>query len=171
MWSVPECVTKLGDIERERTCPSLLPSQDVLCTVTGRPLVFCMVHRMLFNFLNLFLAALGHSAVHGLFSGCDEQGLLASCCMWASQGWFLLLWYMGLITSQYMGSSPNRGGIHVPYIGREILNHWTNTEVLRVALDKPFTLFLCLLNAKAHTRWAYSMNKASRLSLPLELMV
>ena len=68
-----------------------------------------------------------------------------------------------------MDSSPSRGGTHVPYIGRKILNHWTNREVLCVAFDQSFTLYL--LNAKTNTHWAYSVNKASRASLPLELMV
>lgn len=75
------------------------------------------------------------------------------------------------MTSQHMGSSPHRGGTHVPYIGRKTLTHWTNREALCVAFDKPFTLFLYLLNAKTDTRWAYSVNKASRVSLPLELTV
>ena len=46
---------------------------------------------------------------------------------------FLSLPRVGLVTLRHAGSAfLTRGGTHVPFIGRRILNRWTTREVLRL---------------------------------------
>ena len=40
-----------------------------------------------------------------------------------------LFWCTGLAILQYVGSPWNGDRTHVPFIGRQILNHWTTREV------------------------------------------
>ena len=83
-----------------------------------------------------FLAALGLHYYVQAFSSCSEWGLLfllhgMGCSLW----WLLLLQstgsrHMGLVVPRHMGSFQTRDQTHVLCIGRQILNHWTPTEVL-----------------------------------------
>ena len=59
--------------------------------------------------------------LHSMSSG-DEA--FSSCSMWAQQ-----LWCIGLAALWHVGSSQIRYQTRVPYIGRQILNHWTSREI------------------------------------------
>ena len=75
------------------------------------------------------------------FSSCGEQGLLSSCGAQASPcGGFSccgarvlavgpsVVYCMGLVALQPVGSSQTRDQTRVPHVGRQILNHWTTRE-------------------------------------------
>ena len=55
-----------------------------------------------------------------------------------------LLWHMGLVAPQHVGSSQTRDQTHVPCIGRQILNHCTTREIPLLNFDRhsinPFNL-------------------------------
>ena len=113
------------------------------------------------NFIYLFGCA-AYSLLHRLFSSCGKQGLLSSCCVWASSGsgflccvqstssraWGLQqsqfpgseLWHMGLVVLQHVGSSQTRDQTRVSYTGRQILYHWA---------IKPQSLLLIFLGHSA----------------------
>ena len=38
------------------------------------------------------------------------------------------MWYMGLVSLWCVEPSRTKGQTHVPYTGRQILNHWTTRE-------------------------------------------
>ena len=40
------------------------------------------------------------------------------------------MWCAGLVDLRHVGSSQSKDRTHVPCTGRQILNHWTTTEVL-----------------------------------------
>ena len=76
------------------------------------------------------------------FSSCREQGLLfvgmcgllllqstgfGSCSSWALGSW-AVLWSVGLVVLQYVGSSWTKDQTGVPCIARWILNHRTTRE-------------------------------------------
>ena len=95
-------------------------------------------HDFLKVFLKLYsvLAVLGLCCCTRAFSSCSEQGLLSSCSAQASLvaehgllgAWAQYLWHMGLAAPRHVESS--RPGMEpVLCIGRQILNHWTTTEV------------------------------------------
>ena len=42
--------------------------------------------------------------------------------------WAQQLWWTGLVASWHVGSSWTRDHTDVPYIGRQIINHWTTRE-------------------------------------------
>ena len=105
---------------------------------------------------NVFIfGCAGSSLQLGLFSSCNKWGLLSSCCEWASR-WVPALVaehrarghsgfsscapglssagsvvvVRGWVSPQHVDSSRTRDRIHIPCIGRQILNHWTIREVL-----------------------------------------
>ena len=50
------------------------------------------------------------------------------------------MWCTGLVAQQHVGSSQTRDQTHVPYTGRQILNHWTTLEVWHFLFkNKPIT--------------------------------
>ena len=78
----------------------------------------------------------------GAFSSCGKQGLVSSCCAWASHwggfscgAWapgslgLVALWHVGLAALWQVGSSQFRDQTYIPGIGRQIFNHWTTKEV------------------------------------------
>ena len=73
-------------------------------------------------FLNFFLEwlVLGLCCCMRAFSSCREQGLLFRCNALASHCGRFSPWDL---------SSWTRNRIHVPCLGRQILNHWTAREV------------------------------------------
>ena len=100
----------------------------------------------------VFVAAHGLSlvAVDGGFSslwcaGCSLRWLLllwnmgsrhmgfSSCGTWVQQ-----LWRAGLVALRHVGSSWTRARTHVPWIGRQILNHCATREVLFIFLTASF---------------------------------
>ena len=105
----------------------------------------------LFIHLLLFLGAvLGLHCCMGAFSSCSERGLLFRCSAQASHcsgfsccGSRALgtrasvvvahglqqLWLTDLVAPQHVGSSRTGDQTHVPFIGRQILNHCTTREV------------------------------------------
>ena len=48
------------------------------------------------------------------------------------------LWHTGLVALRHVGSSLTRDRTHFPWIGRQILNHWTTREAPRLYLDNIF---------------------------------
>ena len=76
----------------------------------------------------------------GGFSCCGAWVLgtvFSSCGTWAQQLWLTgsraqahLLWGTGLVAPQHVGSSRTRAWTHVPWIGRQILNHCITREAL-----------------------------------------
>ena len=52
------------------------------------------------------------------------QGAGATLC----RGAWTLLWLMGLVAPRHEGSFWTKDRTHVPYIDRQILNHWTTRE-------------------------------------------
>ena len=95
------------------------------------------------NFIYLFtFGCIGSSLLCGLFSSCDEQGLLSSCGAWASHcnGFFCgawaightsfssYLWHTGLVVLWPVGSSRISNWIHVSSIVRQIFYHWVTRE-------------------------------------------
>ena len=96
------------------------------------------------NWFYLFIfGCTGFSWLCGLFSGCGKQGLLFVLRgSGFSVQWLLLLygmgsracglqllWCTGLAVLQYVGSPWNGDQTQVPFIGRQILNHWATREV------------------------------------------
>ena len=79
------------------------------------------------------LQALSSWGKWGLPSCCSTRdshgGGLSYCGAQAPGAWDSVVWRMGLIVSQHVGSSWTRDYTHVPYIGGRILNHWTTREV------------------------------------------
>ena len=73
-------------------------------------------------FIYGFLAALGLCCCMWAFSGCGEWGysLVAVVLLFQSTGSRL----QGLVAPWHVRSSWTRNGTCVPYIGRQILNHW-----------------------------------------------
>ena len=78
------------------------------------------------NFIYLFLAMLGSSLLHGLFSSCSKQRLLfgcsalalgcagfMSCSSWGLQNTGSIVWCMGLVALQHVESSQIRDRTHV----------------------------------------------------------
>ena len=71
------------------------------------------------------------------FSSCSEWGLLSTCGAQASHcsgfsccgARALEQRLVGLIALRHVGSSQTRDWTHVPYAGRQILNHWTTKGV------------------------------------------
>ena len=65
-------------------------------------------------------------------------------CTGFSLQWLLLqlqqLWHSGLVALQHMGSSRTKDWIHVPYIGKWILNHRTTREVPCFTIERHFLL-------------------------------
>ena len=97
----------------------------------------------------LFLAILDISCCVQAFSSCSKQGHSSLWCISFSLQWLLFqwsmgfrcmdsvvaalrlywahqLWCMGFVAQQHMESSWTRDQTCVPYIGRQIPNHWTN---------------------------------------------
>ena len=54
---------------------------------------------------------------------------LSSCSAQALELRLSSGWHTGLVAPWHVGSSYTRAGIHVPCIGRRILNHWATREV------------------------------------------
>ena len=92
----------------------------------------------------VFVAALKLSlvVVSGSYSSLQCMGFLAwwlllwstgsRCVSFSSSGtWAQWLWCMGLVAPWHVKSYWTRDQTHVPYIERQILNHWTTREVLR----------------------------------------
>ena len=105
---------------------------------------------------SFFLATLGLCCCVRAFSICGKQRLLfvvvhglltvvaslvaehvgfSSFGTWAQELWLTSsraqaqeLWRTGLVALQHVGSSQTRARTHVPYIGRQILNHCTTRE-------------------------------------------
>ena len=74
-----------------------------------------------------------------------------------------LLWHMGLVAPQHVGSSRARDWTHVSCIFREILNHWTTREV-------PFACFWTLIshhsaNSASYRTLSVSEKKDSETSV------
>ena len=81
-----------------------------------------------------------YCCVH-IFSSCDKGELLfvvtwASFCsgFCYSKAWALgtraqLLWPLGSVAPQHVGSSQTKDQTRVPCTGRQILNHWATKEV------------------------------------------
>ena len=74
-----------------------------------------------------------------------------------------LLWHMGLVAPQHVGSSRARDWTHVSCIFREILNHWTTREV-------PFACFWTLIshhsaNSASYRTLSVSKKKPSETSV------
>ena len=63
---------------------------------------------------------------------------------------------MGLATSHHMGSPQTRNRTHVPYIGRQSLNHWTTREVSTIVFREWFPLV-----GHMHKGWVDSGTKES----------
>ena len=55
-----------------------------------------------------------------------------------------LLWHMDLVASRYVGSSWTRGRNDVPYIGRQILTHWTTREAPKQPFEVSIIIILTL---------------------------
>jgi hypothetical protein len=96
-----------------------------------------------FFFFNLFLAALSLCCCAWAFSSCSEQGLATVARGVGFSLWWLFLWSVGsralvqhvdLVALLHVGSSRTRDWNRVPCIGREILNHWTSREVLKLTV-------------------------------------
>ena len=77
----------------------------------------------------------------GFLSSCGEWGLLFSCGVEASQFFSCRVWavecagfcsllHIGLVALQHVEAYQTRNGIHDPFAGRQIPNHWINREVL-----------------------------------------
>ena len=62
------------------------------------PFLLCFIYNCICLFINLFMFdCAGSLLLHGLFSTCAEQGLLASCDIWASHcGGFSCCWAWAL---------------------------------------------------------------------------
>ena len=93
------------------------------------------------------MAGLGLHCYKQAFSSCSKLGATVHCSVWASHfdgfsccwapalGHRLhLLWQMDLVIPLHEGSSCTRDWTQVLCIGRWILNHWTTSEVLYMAL-------------------------------------
>ena len=104
---------------------------------------------LLLGFLFVCLFLLGLRCYTQAFSSCSVQGLLSSCCAWASHcaSFSCGAWALGLASFNSCGerapghmgsvvSSQTRVRTCVSCIGRQILNHWTTREV-------PFSLIFC----------------------------
>lgn len=120
-----------------------MPSLPSPCT-----LFKSVIHiETIFVYLYLFLAVLDLCCCTWAFSSCGEGGYSFLWCMGVPLQWPLLLqstgprvwaqelWQEGLAALWHLGVFPASDGIHVPSIGRRILNHWITTEV-------PGTIFI-----------------------------
>ena len=117
----------------------------------------------------------GSSLLLGVFSCCDEQGLLSSCSAGASHcGGFSCCrvqalghmgfsrlqflasraqvqcsWYTGFVAPQHMESSLTRDWTLVSCFGRQILNHWATRE----APDQPVFMHLAGMCIRGEVTW------------------
>ena len=99
-------------------------------TVTGRLLFSRSIY--LFSCAgSSFLHRLSLAAVSGSFSSVAVYSLLVEVALGitGSRGRGLSAVVQGLATLWPVGSFWTRDQIHAPYIGRQILNHWTTREV------------------------------------------
>ena len=77
----------------------------------------------------------GSSWLHVGFPGCGE----AFSFLWSTRS--RVLWHPDLVASQHVGSSRTRDRNDVPYIGREILTHWTTREAPKQPFEVSISLF------------------------------
>ena len=76
------------------------------------------------------------------------------------------MWLMGLVAPRHVGSSQTRARTHVPYIGRQTLNHCTTREARKacifVLVDTfIFILYTILLGTSLVVQWL-------RIRLPMK---
>ena len=85
------------------------------------------------------MAACGLSLVVVMASHCGGFSLLWSTRSRVRR--LQLLWHTDLVAYQHVGSSRTRYRNNVPYIGRQILTHWTTREAPQQPFEVSISLF------------------------------
>lgn len=91
-------------------------------------------------FMYLFLAVPYFCCCMQTLSSCGAGFLLggSSCCRVQALKGLRWMWSLGLVVPQHVESAWTGDWTYVPYLGKQILYHWTNRDVLVVLFLKIF---------------------------------